>query len=151
MVDDPGLGWHIRNIDAMREAGGWLRQDPFSLPRAGEQWYTNQWLGDLVFWAADRWAGLDGIAVVTSISIAFLFRCLYRLLLVDGLAWPVATLWTLVATLATAPSTFSASSLVRMQTEIFVIVSSLRMFTLDWPPAQAVVKLPVVQLMAGTS
>ena len=24
MLDDPGLGWHLRNIDAMRAQGGWL-------------------------------------------------------------------------------------------------------------------------------
>jgi hypothetical protein len=98
-LDDPGLGWHIRNIDAMWQQGGWLTQDPFSAPRGGERWYTNQWLGDLLLWLGDRWGGLNGIAAVTSLLLAFTYRCLYGMLRSDCLAWPVAALWTLLAAL----------------------------------------------------
>src|SRR5581483_11138468 len=35
LLDDPGLGWHLRNIDAMLAKGGWLTVDPFSEPRDG--------------------------------------------------------------------------------------------------------------------
>src|SRR5262249_13459324 len=28
LLDDPGLGWHLRNIDAMLAQGGWLHVDP---------------------------------------------------------------------------------------------------------------------------
>ena len=37
LLDDPGLGWHLRNIDAMREQGGWLREDPFGDPRTRDE------------------------------------------------------------------------------------------------------------------
>src|SRR6266568_2476984 len=66
-LDDPGLGWHIRDIDAIQAQKGWLTEDPFSGPRAGQPWYTNQWLGDLLLWLGDRWGGLTGIAAVTAL------------------------------------------------------------------------------------
>ena len=49
LLDDPGLGWHLRNIDAIRANGWWLTTDPFTEPgEEGERPYlTNQWLGDL--------------------------------------------------------------------------------------------------------
>src|SRR5438105_2128648 len=66
MLDDPGLGWHLRNIDAMRAEGGWLTTDPFTEPGQGEArpWRTNQWLGELPLWLGERWGGLEGIAVI---------------------------------------------------------------------------------------
>jgi hypothetical protein len=96
LLDDPGLGWHVRNIDAMLAHGGWLHDDPFTEPRDGlaRQWLTNQWLGEIPFWLGERWAGLEGIAAVAALIIAFTMRCLYRMLLRDGCPWPVAAFWT---------------------------------------------------------
>src|SRR5579872_4466985 len=56
LLDDPGLGWHLRNIDAMLAKGGWLTVDSFSEPRDGQAqpWYTNQWLGEIPFWLGER-------------------------------------------------------------------------------------------------
>jgi hypothetical protein len=104
MLSDPGLGWHLRNIDAMLAKGGWLTEDPFSGPRGGQPWWTNQWLGELPLWAGERWAGLEGIAAVASLVLAVTFRCLYRMLQEDGLPWPAAVVWTAVAAMATSCS-----------------------------------------------
>ncbi len=74
LLDDPGLGWHLRNIDAMIDAGGWLTLDPFT-DHHGQpppRWYTNQWLGDLPLWLGWRLAGLEGIAVVAGIIIGLI-------------------------------------------------------------------------------
>ena len=97
MVDDPGIGWHLRNIDAMAQEGGWLYEDPFCLPRPGEPqpWRTTQWVGDLVLWLADRWAGLNGITVVTAVFLGLIYRGLYGGLRADGVAWPLAFAWTM--------------------------------------------------------
>jgi len=98
-LDDPGLGWHIRDIDAILAQKGFLTEDPFSGPRAGQPWYTNQWLGDLLLWLGDRWGGLTGIAAVTALVLAFTYRCLYGMLRTDGVSAPAAALWTLLAAL----------------------------------------------------
>src|SRR5262245_17174812 len=105
MLDDPGLGWHLRNVDAMFEQGGWLTTDPFTQPRDGPRaWYTNQWLGELPLWLGWRWAGLEGIAVANALVLALAARCLYRMLIADGLAWPGALLWTVLGAVGTSCS-----------------------------------------------
>lgn len=106
MLDDPGLGWHLRNIDAMVQYRGWLDSDPFTLSPDGQAraWRTNQWLGELPLWLGWKWAGLEGIAAAATLVLAFLFRCVYRVLLADGLPWPVAAAWTAVAAMGTSCS-----------------------------------------------
>ena len=106
LLDDPGVGWHIRNIDAMLEQGSWLTVDVFSDPRdqAPAQWYSNQWLGEVPFWLGWKWAGLNGVAGVNAILIAILGGLLYRELLTRGLSWPVAMLWTLLGMMGTSCS-----------------------------------------------
>lgn len=108
MLDDPGLGWHIRNIDAMRAAGGWLYEDPFTLPHFPGNtvgpWRTNQWLPDILFWAAYHWGGLEGIAAVAVIVLSLTFRLLYGMLIADRIAWPIAALWTFLGAMATSIS-----------------------------------------------
>jgi hypothetical protein len=106
LLDDPGLGWHLRNIDAMIEQGGWLTTDPFTDPRVHPPgpWYTNQWLGELPLWLGWRLAGLEGIAVATALVVALMARCLYVLLLRDGLPWPAAVAWTTLGAFATSCS-----------------------------------------------
>jgi hypothetical protein len=106
MLDDPGLGWHLRNIDAMLTEGGWLHTDLFTEPFAEgpRPWYSNQWLGELPLWLGERWAGLEGVAAVTALILAFTLRCLYCMLLRDGLPWPAALVWTALAAMGTSCS-----------------------------------------------
>jgi hypothetical protein len=106
LLDDPGLGWHVRNIDAMLAEGGWLTSDPFTDPRGQPpaQWYSNQWLGELPYWLGWKWAGLEGIAAVNALGIAVMAGLLYRMQLADGLAWPVALVWTALGVMGTSCS-----------------------------------------------
>lgn len=106
MLDDPGLGWHLRNIDAMLAEGWWLTRDPFTYPHDGKvkEWRTNQWLGEVPLWLGWQWAGEEGIAAVVSLVLAFMLRCLYRMLLRDGIAWPPVVVWTGLAALGTQVS-----------------------------------------------
>jgi hypothetical protein len=92
-LDDPGLGWHIRQVDAMWEQGGWLTTDPFCGPKGGQPWITNQWVGDLLLWLGNGWGSLNGIAAVTTLVLALAYRSLYGMLRADGLSWPTALLW----------------------------------------------------------
>jgi hypothetical protein len=121
MIDDPGLGWHLRNIDAMIVEGGWLTQDPFTGPRLGQPYRTNQWLGEVPLWLGEKWAGLEGIAIVSAIVIALTLSCMYRMLLSDGLPWPIAVSWVALAALGTACSWVSRPNLFTM---LFVLLTA---------------------------
>jgi hypothetical protein len=123
LLDDPGLGWHLRNIDAMRAEGWWLSKDPFTYPRDQEPpaWYTNQWLGELPLYLGWKVAGLEGIAAVSAIVIAVIARTLYRFLIHDGLPWPVAVAWTALGTLGTSCSWVARPNLF---TILFVLITA---------------------------
>src|SRR6516225_8842509 len=123
MLSDPGLGWHLRNVDAMLAEGGWLTADPFSQSRNGNpaRWYTNQWLGELPFWLGERWAGMEGIAAVATVILAFTLRCVYTALLRDGLPWPLAAAWVSVAAVGTNCSWIARPNLFTM---LFVFLAA---------------------------
>jgi hypothetical protein len=123
LLDDPGLGWHLRNIDAMIAERGWLTVDPFTEPRDGQAqpWYTNQWLGEVPFWLGERWAGLEGIAAVAALVIAFTLRCLYLMLLRDGMPWPVAVFWTSQAAMGVSCSWVARPNVFTM---LFVLLTA---------------------------
>jgi hypothetical protein len=150
MLSDPGLGWHLRNVDAMRAQGGWLTADPFSGPRAGQPWLTNQWLGELPLWLGERWAGLEGIAAVATLVLAFTFRCLYRMLLRDGLPWPAAALWTCLAALATSCSWVARPNLFTL---LFVLLTARACEQLHagrWTWRRALWLVPLFAVWANT-
>lgn len=123
LLDDPGLGWHLRNIDAMLAQGRWLTEDPFTEPRDGQPrpWFTNQWLGEIPFWLGERWAGLEGIGAVAAILIAFTLRCLYRMLIQDGCPWPVAVFWTSQAAMGVSCSWVARPNLFTL---LFALITS---------------------------
>lgn len=123
LLDDPGLGWHVRNIDAMRQEGGWLTVDPFT-DHAGKEapaWYTNQWLGELPLYLGWKLAGLEGIAVVTALVFALLARLMYRAMVEDGAAWPIALLWTAIGTVGASCSWVSRPNVF---TILFVFIAA---------------------------
>jgi hypothetical protein len=97
--------------------------DPFTEPRDGQAqpWLTNQWLGEIPFWLGERWAGLEGIAAVAALIIAFTMRCLYRMLLRDGCPWPVAIFWTSQAAMGVSCSWVARPNLFTL---LFVLLTA---------------------------
>ncbi len=104
MMDDPGLGWHLRIPDQMWEWGGFLREEAFCQPTLGRPWVTQAWLGDLLFRTVYWWGGLNAIAVLTTLTITLVLRILYVQMRSAGVPWPAALGWTFLATLGTATS-----------------------------------------------
>jgi hypothetical protein len=104
IVDDPGLGWHVRIVDAMAEQGGFLWADPFGLTTRGEPWVPFGFLGSAALHFSYHWGGLDALAVVVALTIAFTLRCLYRMMVTDGVPAVQAVVWTYLAALAVLPA-----------------------------------------------
>jgi hypothetical protein len=99
MLDDPGLGWQIRIPDAMAEKGGFIWTDPFGESTQGETWTPWGFLGSSLLRFADGFGGLDALAMITALTLAFLLRCLFRMMVNDGVPAVQAVVWTFLAAL----------------------------------------------------
>lgn len=97
LIGDPGLGWHLMTPEVIVSTGTWPTADPFTGPSRGHYWLANQWLGDVPFWLGWKAAGMAGVAAVTVALLVFIYRLVYRFLRADGLAWPAAFAWALLA------------------------------------------------------
>jgi hypothetical protein len=104
MMDDPGLGWHLRIADKMWEDRGFIYQEPFCYPTAGQPCVTQAWLGDIALRLIYGWGGLNGVAVLAALCIALTMRLLYTRMTLDGVNWVVAAFWCFLAALGTSPA-----------------------------------------------
>ncbi len=121
MMDDPGLGWNLRIADLMGEKRGFLYTEEFCSPTEGRPWVTQAWLGDIVLRLAYGWGGLNGVAILTALCMAFTFRLLYKRMTNDGLHWILATLWVFLAALATSPSWIARPNLFTFPALVLVV------------------------------
>ena len=104
MVDDPGLGWHLRIADRMWESRGFIFSEPFCYPTEGQPAIAHAWLGDIVLRLAYGWGGLNGVAVLTALCLAWTLCLLYTRMTCEGTNWLVAAAWTFLAALGTSCS-----------------------------------------------
>ncbi len=104
MMDDPGLGWHLRIADLMWESRGFVYQEQFCYPTEGQARITQAWLGDIVMRLGYAWGGLNGLAVFTALCVALTLRLLYTRMTREGVNWLLAAFWTFLAALGTAPA-----------------------------------------------
>ncbi|HUJ11027.1 MAG TPA: hypothetical protein VL171_13465 [Verrucomicrobiae bacterium] len=74
-----------------------LRRDVFSYTRLDQPFISKEWLSEIIFAEAGRWAGLYGLAVVAALLIATTFAWLHRQLLREGNDYAVAIFVTLIA------------------------------------------------------
>lgn len=104
MMDDPGLGWHLRLPDLMVEQGGFVYDEHFCFPTAGNRWVTRAWLSDMVLRGAYAWGQLNAVAMLTCMVFAVTLRGIYRRLVTDGHGWLVAAVATLFVAAGLIPS-----------------------------------------------
>ena len=104
MMDDPGLGWHLRIPDLMIEQGGFVYEEYFSSPSQGNRWVTRAWLSDFLMRAAYGLGGLNGVALLTSLVFALTLRLIYSRIAANGVHPIVAAMATYFGLLAIVPS-----------------------------------------------
>ena len=97
LLKDPGIGWHVKTGQMILQTGRIPRTDPFSYTRGGQAWVPHQWLAETMMGAAYQLGGFNGVVLLASAFIAFLFRYLYRLLLAQGAGPLAAAGFTLLA------------------------------------------------------
>ncbi|MEM7311909.1 MAG: hypothetical protein AAF497_02035 [Planctomycetota bacterium] len=104
MMDDPGLGWHLRIPDLMAEQGGFVYSEYFSFPSEGNRWITRAWLSDVLMRVAYGWGGLNAVALLTCMVVAATLRGIYRRMVDEGYHLLVAIGAVIVAVMGLVPS-----------------------------------------------
>ena len=89
LLNDAGIGWHIRNGEQILETHAITRTDLFSSTMGGHTWYAWEWLYDVIIAAIHHWIGLNGVVLFTAVVIAATFSVTLRVGLKRGAALPI--------------------------------------------------------------
>lgn len=92
LLNDAGIGWHIRNGEQILQARAITRTDLFSSTMSGHTWYAWEWLYDVVIATVHHWLGLNGVVFSTALVIAATFSAALRVGIKRGAALPVMML-----------------------------------------------------------
>ncbi len=74
---DPDLWWHIKVGENLLTTGHWPTADPFSFTVPGIPWLAYEWLGDVLFGAVARLAGIPGLDALLIILGSAVMLALY--------------------------------------------------------------------------
>lgn len=96
LLNDAGIGWHIRTGQQILATHSIPRVDPFS-SQIRKPWIAWEWLYDVVVGGLEKSTGLNGVVWFTAIVIAGTFAALFRMLLARGTNLVIALVLTLLA------------------------------------------------------
>lgn len=99
LLNDPGIGWHIRT-------GEWILQN-HAIPHADlfsniapRPWFAWEWLFDVAVAKVHAWWGLNGVLAGGAMVIALTFALLFRMMLQRGASLLAALAFVVLAILA---------------------------------------------------
>jgi hypothetical protein len=107
LLNDAGIGWHIRNGQRILLTHAVPRTDSFSVTMSGHSWYAWEWLYDLLIAGIHNWLGLNGVVFFTACVIALTFALALKIGLNRGGSLPL-TMVLLVLSIAAASIHFLA-------------------------------------------
>ena len=84
LLNDGGIGWHIRTGQIIAETHAIPRVDSFSSTMSGRPWFAWEWLYDVGVGQLERIAGLNGVVWLTAVTIAVVFSWTFRFLVRRG-------------------------------------------------------------------
>ncbi|MEM1159059.1 MAG: hypothetical protein AAF649_03310 [Verrucomicrobiota bacterium] len=98
LLEDPGIGWHLKTGELILDKGGVLDNDPFLWRPAGDQpWVQFEWLFQACAALLENAGGVPLFSAVMSFLFACIFVYLLRILLKQGCHPILAILLTVVA------------------------------------------------------
>jgi hypothetical protein len=74
---DPDLWWHLKVGENILATHHWPTTDPYSFTAVGQPWLASEWLGDVLFAAVERFAGLRGLQALLIALGAAVMLALY--------------------------------------------------------------------------
>jgi hypothetical protein len=96
LLNDAGIGWHVRTGQQILATHAIPRVDPFS-SQIQKPWIAWEWMYDVIVGELESSAGLNGVVWFTAVVIAGTFAAVFRLLLRRGTNLLIALVLTLLA------------------------------------------------------
>jgi hypothetical protein len=78
-IGDPDLWWHLRNAQSLLASGHFSVVDSYSYTSAGAPALPFEWLAELAYYAAYKWAGLNGVFLLVFLLCAAIILGIFRL------------------------------------------------------------------------
>jgi hypothetical protein len=78
-IGDPDLWWHLRNAQSLLTSGHLPVVDTYSYTAPGAGVLPFEWLAELGYYAAYKWAGLYGVFLLVFLLTTAIVLCIYRL------------------------------------------------------------------------
>ena len=100
LLEDAGIGWHIRTGQQILATHMIPRVDSFSSTMAGKPWFAWEWLYDALLGILHHACGLNGVVWLCALLVASTFVILLQLLLKYGTGLPLAIALMLLASAA---------------------------------------------------
>lgn len=100
LLNDAGIGWHIRAGQQILATHSIPRVDPFSSSMSGQTWFAWEWLYDVIAGSLESNLGLNGVVCFTAVIIAAVFALMFKLTLARGTNLIAAFPLTLLAMIA---------------------------------------------------
>lgn len=66
-IADPDIWWHLKNAQILVQQHHWVRYDTYSFTVAGTPWVNSEWLSEVLYYAAWKLDGFQGIFILYSI------------------------------------------------------------------------------------
>src|SRR5450755_168111 len=89
LLNDAGIGWHIRNGEQILQTRAITRTDLFSSTMSGHAWYAWEWFYDVIIAAIHHWLGLNGVVFFTALAITATFAIALHVGLKRGGGLPI--------------------------------------------------------------
>ncbi len=115
---DPDLWGHIKFGQDLWNSGRIIREDPYSYLTGGQRWINHEWLAELVYYLAFRYAGSPGLIALRAILGLLIMGVLWRHLCRRGLDASRASVLVVLATPLVMPY-------VTVRPQIFTFVAYL--------------------------
>ncbi len=97
MLNDAGIGWHIRTGQQILSTHHIPRVDPYSSIMSGKPWIAWEWLYDAIVGALDSAVGLNGVVWLNALVIAATFAATFQNMIARGTRLFAALLLILLA------------------------------------------------------
>ena len=76
-IVDPDLWWHVKAGESILATHHWPMTDPYSFTVSGHPWLAYEWLGEILFATASRFAGVQGLDALLIILGGAVILALY--------------------------------------------------------------------------